>query len=115
MDLVEAATCLEKLGSPTRLEVFRLLVRAGPDGLPVGEVQSRLQVPASTLSHHIAHLVNAGLVTQVREGRVLHCLPNFDLMDELVYFLTSECCVLAEPSEMRRADLESPGKRKKAG
>jgi len=115
MDLVKAALCLEKLGSATRLEVFRLLVRAGADGLPVGEIQAQLQIPASTLSHHIAHLVNAGLVSQVREGRVLRCSPNFGLMDELVYFLTSECCVLARPSDEKKAELESSDGRKKAG
>ena len=96
MELEHAARCLEKLGNPTRLEVFRLLVKAGHDGLPVGAIQDRLGVPASTLSHHVAHLVNVGLVSQEREGRVLRCRPNFPLMDELVGFLTSECCVLAE-------------------
>jgi DNA-binding transcriptional ArsR family regulator len=96
MELEHAARCLEKLGNPTRLEVFRLLVKAGHDGLPVGAIQDRLGVPASTLSHHVAHLVNVGLVSQEREGRVLRCRPNFPLMDDLIGFLTSECCVLAE-------------------
>ncbi len=49
-----AARCLEKLGNPTRLEVFRLLVKAGPDGLAVGEIQEHLSIPPSTLSHHLA-------------------------------------------------------------
>lgn len=96
MEIEHAARCLEKLGNPTRLEVFRLLVKAGDEGLPVGAIQDHLGVPASTLSHHVAHLVNVGLVSQEREGRVLRCRPNFPLMDELVGFLTSECCVLAE-------------------
>ena len=92
MDLDRAAECLEKLGNPTRLEVFRLLVRAGHDGLPVGKIQDQLGVPGSTLSHHISHLVHAGLVTQTREGRVLRCTPNFALMDQLIGYLTEECC-----------------------
>ena len=92
MDLDRAAECLEKLGNPTRLEVFRLLVRAGHDGLPVGKIQDQLGVPGSTLSHHISHLVHAGLVTQTREGRVLRCTPNFALMDQLIGYLAEECC-----------------------
>jgi len=83
---------LEKLGNPTRLEIFRLLVRAGPTGVSVGEIQDRLNIPGSTLSHHISHLVNAGLVNQEREGRVLRCTPNFDLMNQVMEFLISECC-----------------------
>ena len=92
MDLNHAARCLERLGHPTRLEVFRLLVRAGEGGLAVGEIQEHLEIPASTLSHHLAHLVNAGLVRQSREGRVLRCTPNFALMNQLLGFLTEECC-----------------------
>ncbi len=56
----QAARCLEKLGNPTRLRIFRLLVRAGPSGLPVGSIQSHLGVPGSTLSHHLSHLINSG-------------------------------------------------------
>ena len=92
MDLNHAARCLEKLGNPTRLEVFRLLVRAGEEGLAVGDVQAHLGIPASTLSHHVAQLVHVGLVSQVREGRVLRCKPDFDLMSALVDYLTEECC-----------------------
>jgi ArsR family transcriptional regulator len=92
MDLAHAARCLEKLGNPTRLAVFRLLVRAGEAGLAVGELQAHLGVPASTLSHHVAQLVNVGLVTQAREGRVLRCRPDFAVMDALMAYLTEECC-----------------------
>ncbi len=104
MDLNHAARCLEKLGNPTRLEIFRLLVKAGDEGLAVGAVQEHLGVPASTLSHHVAHLVNVGLVRQAREGRVLRCTPNFALMDQLIGFLTKECCTgLAAPKARRKA------------
>lgn len=92
MDRNHAARCLEKLGNPTRLEIFRLLVRAGAKGLAVGELQAHLNIPASTLSHHVAQLVNVGLVSQEREGRVLRCQPNFALMGTLVAYLTEECC-----------------------
>ena len=102
MELMQAAECLEKLGSPARLEIFRLLVRAGNPGLSVGEIQRYLGIPASTLSHHIAQLSRAGLLTQTREGRVLRCHPNWAMMNDLVSFLVDECCVLAEPTETDR-------------
>jgi DNA-binding transcriptional ArsR family regulator len=93
MEHAHAARCLEKLGNVTRLEIFRLLVRAGPAGLAVGEIQEHLDIPGSTLSHHVSHLVNAGLLHQQREGRVLRCTPNFTLINEVIRFLTDECCV----------------------
>ena len=101
MELKTAAECLEKLGNPARLEIFRLLVRAGDRGLAVGEIQQHLRIPASTLSHHLAQLSRAGLLIQTREGRVLRCSPNWSLMDEVIGFLTAECCLLAEPDESR--------------
>ena len=104
MEHAHAARCLEKLGNPTRLEIFRLLVRAGPQGATVGEIQERLNIPGSTLSHHISHLVNAGLVNQAREGRVLHCTPNFDLMNQVMAFLTAECCTgVGHTAEAKKA------------
>ncbi len=87
-----AAGCMESLGNPTRLEVFRQLVRAGRTGLPVGELQKRLDIPGSTLSHHVHHLVQRGLISQQREGRVLRCQANFDTMSALMSFLLEECC-----------------------
>ena len=104
MELNQAARCLEKLGNPIRLGVFRLLVRAGRDGLPVGDIEEHLGIPASTLSHHISHLVNVGLVAQERQGRQLICRPEFELMNGLIDFLTAECCMLVdEPaSEAKR-------------
>ena len=92
MELDQLATCLEKLGNTTRLAIFRLLVRAGRDGMAVGELQSQLGIPASTLSHHLLYLMTAGLVMQEREGRVLRCRPNFELMNDIVNALTAQCC-----------------------
>lgn len=92
MNLDNAALSLESLGNPTRLSVYRTLVRAGPDGLPVGQLQARLGIPASTLSHHIAHLMRNNLVSQRREGRVLRCTANYAAMNALLDFLTRECC-----------------------
>ena len=93
MDAQTAAKCLAELGNETRLAVFRLLVRAGPDGMMVGDIQRRLEIPASTLSHHLAHLAWAGLIEQTREGRNLRCRAHRNLMHELVGFLTDECCL----------------------
>ena len=87
-----AAAALESLGNETRLAIFRTLVRAGMNGLPVGGLKDKLDIPGSTLSHHLGHLVSAGLVSQVREGRVLRCQAEFGAMNELLGYLTNECC-----------------------
>jgi ArsR family transcriptional regulator len=92
MDAEIAARGLEALGSPTRLEIFRLLVRAGRGGAPVGAIQAKLEIPPSTLSHHIARLVKAGLVTQERQSRSLICRAEYAHMDALVGYLLDNCC-----------------------
>jgi DNA-binding transcriptional ArsR family regulator len=83
---------LEALGDPTRLAVFRTLVRAGDEGLPVGAVQARTGVPASTLSHHLHRLIAVGLVTQERRGTTLICRADYAAMREIVDGLVAECC-----------------------
>jgi DNA-binding transcriptional ArsR family regulator len=92
MKLDDAAARLEALGNPTRLKIYRILVRAGDDGLPVGRLQDRLEIAASTLSHHLKALVTVGLVTQTREGTTLVCRTNYNLMRGLVDYLVEECC-----------------------
>ena len=79
-------TCyrLEALGNMTRLAIFRLLVRAGEEGLAVGDIQRRLAVPASTLSHHLQRLSHVGLMSQERRGRVLVCRADFAAIDGVV-------------------------------
>ncbi len=91
-NLENAASCLEALGSPTRLEIYRLLVRAGPGGAAVGELQERMGIPASTLSHHISKLVRVGLVTQQRQSRTLLCHANYERMNGLLAYLGENCC-----------------------
>jgi len=93
MQVEDAAKRLAELGHATRLEIFRYLVKGGHQGVPVGEIQSALDVPGSTLSHHITRLVSVGLVVQRREGRTLYCVPQYDGLDELIVFLQEECCV----------------------
>lgn len=92
MELELAAKRLAELGHATRLSIFRHLVRCGRQGCPVGDVQRILQIPGSTLSHHLARLVSAGLVEQRRDGRTLYCIPRFEALDETMAFLTEECC-----------------------
>ncbi len=87
-----AARCLEALGNPTRLAVFRFLVRAGRDGTPVGKIQRRLGIPGSTLSHHLSSLVKVGLVSQERRSRVLLCRAEYQQMDSLLAYLNQNCC-----------------------
>ncbi|WP_457553726.1 ArsR/SmtB family transcription factor [Desulfobacula sp.] len=91
-----AAKKLAELGHITRLSIFRYLVKAGDQGASVGQIQEKLGIPGSTLSHHISRLVSVGLIKQIREGRTLYCLPQFKVLDELVEFLKSECCIEAK-------------------
>ena len=93
MQIETAANRLAELGHSTRLEIFRHLVRGGRQGVPVGEIQSALGVPGSTLSHHINRLVSVGLVKQRREGRTLYCVPQYQELDALIDFLQHECCI----------------------
>ena len=92
MKLEKAAAQLEALGNPTRLNIFRILVRAGDAGLPVGRVQERLDIPASTLSHHCKRLIETGLVTQERQATTLICRANYKSMNALIGYLADECC-----------------------
>ncbi|WP_322894309.1 MULTISPECIES: metalloregulator ArsR/SmtB family transcription factor [unclassified Yoonia] len=86
------ATALAALGHDARLSIFRLLVKAGPEGLRVGEIGEHLGLPASTLAHHLSMLTGAGLVVQNKQGREVFNSVDFDAMNRLVGFLTSECC-----------------------
>ena len=92
MKIEIAAARLEALGNPTRLQIYRLLVRAGWDGLPVGTVQGKLRLPGSTLSHHLRRLIEAELVTQHRQATTLLCKANYETMDAVVGYLFAECC-----------------------
>ena len=92
MKLDDAAAHLEALGNPTRLNIYRALIRAGGAGMAVGRLQERLKIAPSTLSHHIKTLVVVGLVSQVREGTTLVCHASYDVMRELLDFLVAECC-----------------------
>jgi ArsR family transcriptional regulator, arsenate/arsenite/antimonite-responsive transcriptional repressor len=104
LDLDTAALLLDQLGNPTRLRIVRLLVRAGNEGRTVGDLQRDLEIPASTLSHHLSHLRGAGVIWQERESTVLRCFVDFKMITALVDFLTAECCAdMSHSTGARRA------------
>ena len=92
MEHEDAAKRLGELGNTTRLAIFRYLVKVGPDGVPVGQIQKELGIPGSTLSHHMARMISVGLVKQNRASRTLYCIAQYDSLRELIDFLQSECC-----------------------
>ncbi len=93
MQIETIASALKELGHPTRLGIYRHLVKAGDCGVPVGDIQRALQIPASTLSHHISALVSVGLIKQVRDGRTLYCKAQYALLESIIAFLMEECCL----------------------
>lgn len=92
MEKDTVARQLEALGNRTRLAIYEQLVLAGKKGLKVGEINRIIDIPPSTLSHHLACLVNSGLATRERIGRSLVCRADTDTMDALVIYLANNCC-----------------------
>jgi ArsR family transcriptional regulator, arsenate/arsenite/antimonite-responsive transcriptional repressor len=92
MNTREAIAALGALAQETRLAIFRLLVERGPEGLPAGAIAEALELPASSLSFHLAQLAHAGLVSQRRQGRSLIYGIDFAAMNELMGYLTENCC-----------------------
>ena len=91
--LAEAASTFAALGSEQRLAVLLCLVRAGPEGLSIGDLGARTGVTGSTLTHHMKILATAGLVRQVRDGRRIICIAAaYERMEFLSEFLMKECC-----------------------
>ncbi|WP_169543670.1 ArsR/SmtB family transcription factor [Sneathiella aquimaris] len=92
MDTVHIAQTLAELGHQTRLEIFRTLVKAGPAGLSIGDIGSKLGVPASTLGFHIKGLVSVGLISQEKQGRAVICRPELAALTTVIRNLEAECC-----------------------
>ena len=92
MEKMEAIAALAALAQESRLDVFRLLVQAGPDGLPAGRIGERLGLPSATLSFHLNQLRHAGLVSFRREGRSLIYAAAYGTMNGLVAYLAENCC-----------------------
>lgn len=109
MDMETAARGLAELGNTTRLEIVRVLVRIR-EGLAIGELQSRLGVPASTLAFHLRGLVSAGLVTQQREGRVVRCTLNYGAINETLAFVKDHCCAGFDDAKPQASP--APGRRR---
>jgi len=92
MEKQDAIAALGALAQETRLDVFRLLVQHGPEGLAAGEVGEFLDLPSATLSFHLKELKSAGLIRCERAGRSRIYRPDFETMNALVAFLTANCC-----------------------
>jgi len=92
MKIDAAVRSLAALAQDSRLQVFRLLVQAGPEGLPAGEIAERLGIPASTLSFHMKTLSHAGLVVSRHESRFVYYSANFEGMNALLGYLSDNCC-----------------------
>jgi DNA-binding transcriptional ArsR family regulator len=99
-----AADALAALGNRTRLRIFKLLVRAGPSGANVGAIQRMLNVPATTLAHHLGTLTSAGLVGQERRGREVICTANYKAVADVLDYVKGECCAGLEAEAARHVD-----------
>ena len=92
MEKLSAISVFESLSSGVRLDIYRLLVKTGPEGLVAGEIASTLEVPPTNLSFHLKALTQAQLLSVVQEGRFQRYRANLVLMQELIAYLTAECC-----------------------
>jgi ArsR family transcriptional regulator, arsenate/arsenite/antimonite-responsive transcriptional repressor len=92
MELETAAAALAALAHPSRLAVFRLLVREGPGGCPAGEIAREIGMSATAASFHLKELDRAGLVHAVRKGRYIHYAAHIEGIRSLLAFLTEDCC-----------------------
>ncbi|MEM8815980.1 MAG: metalloregulator ArsR/SmtB family transcription factor [Pseudomonadota bacterium] len=92
MDVNNAISLFDALSQETRLSAFRLLVKAGRDGLAAGALSEQLDTPHNTMSFHLTHLSNSGVVSSERRGRSIVYFANFDVINELIAFMVKDCC-----------------------
>lgn len=92
MDIQEALIAFDALSQETRLRVFRLLVEYGAEGAPAGKISEALGVPHNTLSFHLNHMSNAGLIVSHRAGRSIIYSANFEFFTGLIRFMVEDCC-----------------------
>src|ERR1700676_3333827 len=117
MEQSDAVSALAALAQDNRLDVYRLLVQAGPEGLPAGAVATALGLAPNTLTFHFDRLRTAGLVTVRREGRSMIYAAQFDTMNEVLGFLTENCCggapekcapaVVCKPARAKRTKVSA--------
>jgi DNA-binding transcriptional ArsR family regulator len=100
MEKQMAISALAALAQETRLDVFRALVQAGPEGLPAGAIGTALEIPSATLSFHLKELRSAGLIRCERQGRSRIYSPDFSVTNELIRFLTANCCQGVDGADM---------------
>lgn len=93
MEMTSAVTALGALAQETRLSIFRLLVQAGPDGISVGEIAPAVNAASATLSFHLKELARAGLIESRQDGRYIFYSANYAQMNDLLAYLTENCCV----------------------
>jgi len=103
MEMIKAVQSLSALAQGTRLAIFRLLVQAGPAGMAAGSIGEKLDLPPATLSFHLAGLTRAGIANSRQDGRFVIYSANFESMNELLAYLTENCCggnsCAAQPGE----------------
>ncbi len=114
MNSAPAVEKLAALAQETRLAIFRLLVEAGPEGMNAGAIAAALDIPPATLSFHIAHLARAGLVSARQESRFIFYAADFAAMDELIAYLTDNCCQGGGQCLPKTAAVATTTKRRKA-
>ncbi len=112
MKITDAVEALAALAQETRLAIFRLLIEAGPQGVSAGQIAATLELPAATLSFHVAHLKRAGLLEARQEGRFIYYSASFARMDNLIAFLTDNCCSGGAACLPKTAAAASLSKRK---
>lgn len=118
MEAQQIIKALEALAQESRLAAFRALVKAGPPGLTPSVLSDKLDLPAPTLSFHLAQLRHAGLVNVTRDGRSLIYVANYDAMNGVVAFLTENCCADAcapascsvKPTKVKEKTHETPAR-----
>ena len=92
MDIQQAVIMFDALSQETRLRAFRLLVKAGPEGLAAGAISDALDTPHNTMSFHLSHLSNAGIISSRKESRSVIYSANFDATHDLITFIVKDCC-----------------------
>jgi ArsR family transcriptional regulator len=109
MKIYSAVKALAALAQETRLSIFRILVQTGEAGLSAGQIAKELSIPNATLSFHLKELTNAGLITARQESRFIYYAANFSTMNELLGYLTENCCAGNPCGPVRvYCDEESP-------
>jgi len=107
MDISTAVISLAALAQESRLQIFRLLVEHGPDGMCVGDIGEELGIAPATLSFHLKELCQSGLITATRKSRHIYYAPDFEVMNALVAYLTENCCggasCLPKPKSKRKS------------